>query len=108
MYRLWEAGIRGKLWRVIDDILTNTFARIRTNFGLTSTLLSVREVGIEQGGALSAFLFISVFFDPISTSCNKISPTINSFKLNIQLYMDDGTAISLRQSNRGTKPYNTF
>ena len=97
MYRLWEAGIRGKLWRVIDDILTNTFARVRTNFGITSAFRT--EVGIVLGGLLSAFLFI-VFFDPISKACSKISPTINSIKLNIMLYMDDGTSIALTEQQR--------
>ena len=97
MYRLWEAGIRGKLWRVIDDILTNTFARVRTNFGLTSAFRT--EVGIVQGGVLSAFLFI-VFFNPISTACSKIAPTSNDIKLNIMLYMDDGTSISLTEQQR--------
>ena len=97
MYRLWEAGIRGKLWRVIDDILTNTFARVRTNFGLTSAFRT--EVGIVQGGVLSAFLFI-VFFNPISTACSKIAPTINDIKLSIMLYMDDGTSISLTEQQR--------
>jgi hypothetical protein len=80
-----EGGIRGKLWRVIDDLLTDTYARVLTTFGLTSPLRT--EVGIVQGGVL---------FNPISTACSNLSPSINSDKLSIQLYMEDGTTIALR------------
>ena len=62
LYRLWIGGVRGKCWRVIKDMLTNTFAFVRTNFGDTKTFRLPE--GVLQGSVLAAILFL-VFIDPL-------------------------------------------
>jgi hypothetical protein len=92
MFRLYEIGVRGKLWRIIDDMLSDTYASVRTNYGPTTRFRTT--MGIVQGAVLSMLLF-TIYFTPFSTACKNISPTINGMKFNPQCYVDDGTAIAV-------------
>jgi hypothetical protein len=98
MFRLYEIGVRGKLWRIIDDMLTDTYARVQTNYGPTPCFKTT--MGIVQGAVLSMLLF-TIYFTPFSTACKNISPVINGLKFNPQCYVDDGTgiAISVKQAD---------
>ena len=44
LYRLWEAGVKGKMWRLIKDLLTGTFAFVRTNYGDTPTFKTLEGI----------------------------------------------------------------
>ena len=52
LYRLQEAGISGKLWRIIKDQLHQTYAKVKANYGYTKTFRV--QVGVVQGSVLSA------------------------------------------------------
>ena len=97
MYRLWEAGIRGRLWLVVDDMMTNTTAAVRTNYGDTKQFRT--KMGIIQGSVLAAILF-SIFISPLSTALRPISPNILGTKIAPQLFADDGTLVATSPHQR--------
>ena len=108
LYQLWHAGITGKLWRIIRDMLTDTTSCVRTNFGDTRTFRT--RVGIIQGSVLAASLF-AVYISPISDELASLSSAFNSILFPPQLYADDMAwrpwlAGSSRQSNCRELPYN--
>ena len=51
----WNAGVRGKMWRILKNMSTNLTASIKTRFGLTRQI--VRENGGRQGSRLTGKLF---------------------------------------------------
>ena len=52
---IWEANIRGKLWRILYNLNSNITAKILTRFGLTR-IINVNG-GVKQGGVLSVGQF---------------------------------------------------
>ena len=93
LYQLWHAGITGKLWRIIRDMLTDTTSCVRTNFGDTRTFRT--RVGIIQGSVLAASLF-AVYISPISDELASLSSAFNSILFPPQLYADDMEALARR------------
>ena len=55
LHILWEANIRGKLWRLLHHLNTDITAQILTRFGLTR-IINVKG-GVKQGGVLSVGQF---------------------------------------------------
>ena len=55
LHILWEADIRGKLWRLLHLLNSDITAQIRTRFGLTR-IINVNG-GVKQGGVLSVGQF---------------------------------------------------
>jgi hypothetical protein len=87
LHRLWEMGVTGKLWRVIRDLLTNTWAFVRTNYG-DGDRFPV-GMGIIQGSVLAAILF-NIFITHISPELAHCAPTINNLRIPPLLFADDG------------------
>ena len=86
LYQLWVAGIRGKCWRVVKEILSNISAFVRTNFGDTEKF-RLHE-GVLQGSVLAAILFL-VFINPLVEALRPHSPKFNGIQLAAQLFADD-------------------
>ena len=92
LWRLWEAGVRGKVWRIVRDMLTGTKQYVLTNYGDTDDWDTT--VGIVQGSVLSAFLFI-IFITPMSEELAHLSARINNMRVPPQLFADDGTLYAI-------------
>ena len=86
LYQLWIAGIRGKCWRVVKEILSNISAFVRTNFGDTEKF-RLKE-GVLQGSVLAAILFL-VFINPLVDALRPHSPMFNGIQFAAQLFADD-------------------
>ena len=55
LYVAWNAGLRGKLWRLTKLLNTNLTAKVNTRYGTTREIH--REIGGKQGGKIMTFLF---------------------------------------------------
>ena len=97
LHRLWEAGVRGKVWRIIKEMLTGTKARVRTNYGDTEEFEI--EQGVTQGGVLSALLFI-IFITPMAQEISTSPMILEGMKLLTQFFADDCTLRPRSQRNR--------
>jgi hypothetical protein len=97
LYRLWLGGIKGKCWRIVRVMLTETWAYVRTNFGDTVKFLV--QDGVLQGSVLAAILFI-IFINPLVEALMPYCPLVNSLRIGAQLFADDllllGTHPSMR------------
>jgi hypothetical protein len=56
MDKLRNLGIRGKIWKIIDDCHYNTESAVIVN-QIKSRWFPVQQ-GVRQGGLLSAFLYL--------------------------------------------------
>ena len=55
LYVAWNAGLKGKIWRLARLLNTNLTARVNTRYGKTREI--IREIGGKQGGKIMTFLF---------------------------------------------------
>ena len=78
LFRLWEAGIRGKLWRTCQNLLQDTFYYVRTNFGDTTPFRTT--MGVVQGSVLAA-LFFTLLITPLVEALRAYSPVINGMRI---------------------------
>jgi len=97
LYRLWEAGIRGKMWRVVANQLSETAAYVRTNYGDTDPFATT--MGVIQGSVLGPVLFL-VFISPLAKDLETYSPSLNGITLRPQLFADDGLLLQLGTEER--------
>jgi hypothetical protein len=63
-FRLWEAGVRGKMWRVIRDMYANTTS-VAVHNGRASPAEGFQiDLGLAQGDPLSTTLYL-VYINPL-------------------------------------------
>ena len=91
LVKLAEAGITGSMWKVLDDLLTGTSARVVVN-GLLSQPWA-ETAGVRQGSVLGPLLF-TILFDSISTTVRRACPGValggpGTPKVTLLLYADD-------------------
>ena len=55
LQNLWEAGIRGKIWRFIKKVNEKAIIRIKTNAANTTDELTTKDI-LKQGSVLAANL----------------------------------------------------
>ena len=55
MYSVWNIGIKGMAWRLIDNLYKNVQAKVK--FGNISTDFFEIDEGVKQGCVLSPILF---------------------------------------------------
>jgi hypothetical protein len=97
LWRLWEAGVRGNMWRIVADMLTDTRSFVRTNHGDTATFETI--IGVLMGSVLGPLLFL-IFITPMAKDLAHLSPTIEGLKLRPWLFADDGLLIGLTPTQR--------
>ena len=73
MYKLYDLGITGKLWSVINQCHQNTVSSIVVN-QTQSEWFPVNQ-GVRQGGVLSTFLYL-VYIDDLFHDLQAGSPNI--------------------------------
>ena len=52
---MWDKGLRGKMWRILQKLNTDLTAEIKTNFGKTREI--EMEIGGKQGSRLTGRMF---------------------------------------------------
>lgn len=97
LHQLWVRGVRGKLWRIISDILRHTIATVRTNFG-DSDPFSV-DIGVLQGSVLAAVLFL-IFIDPLIVTLRPLCPSFHGTLIGPLLFADDILIAALSRAAR--------
>ena len=90
-YRLWEAGIRGKCWRVVVDLFRDHQACVETNFGTTAHYKV--QMGVLQGSVLSPMLFL-IFINPCIQQVKHLGIDVDGRKVAILLFCDDICVLS--------------
>ena len=101
LVKLAELGITGATWRVLDDLLTDTSARVVVN-GLLSQPWA-ETAGVRQGSVLGPLLF-TILFNSISTSVRRACPGVTlggpgTPKVTLLLYADDLVVLADRPSD---------
>ena len=56
LYKLHKIGIRGRLWLVIADFLSNRFSKVHVNTAESAWIPSL--LGVPQGSVLAVILFL--------------------------------------------------
>jgi hypothetical protein len=94
-FRLWEAGVRGKMWRVIRDMYANTTCVALHNGWASSEEGFQIDLGLAQGDPLSTTLYL-VYINPLLEELAK-RPGValgEGNTLSSLAYADDNTAIA--------------
>ena len=88
LHVLWEANIRGKLWRILNHLNSNITAKILTRFGLTR-VIQVKG-GVKQGGVLSVGQF-SKMIDELNKELdeNDLGVTYADLRVACLMFVDD-------------------
>ena len=92
LVKLAEAGVTGSTWRVLDDLLSGTSARVLVN-GMMSESWD-ENAGVRQGNVLGPLLF-NILFDGISTAVRASCPGVAlgrdsaAPRVTLLLYADD-------------------
>ena len=86
--RLWDEGIRGKMWRVCKRLYKNTKSCVQV--GPERTEFFDVEAGVRQGCGLSSILF-SIFINTLAKEITQssIGIIVENEKIAILLYADD-------------------
>ena len=104
-HRLWQAGIRGKMWRVLHDMYDNTRS-VATWEGSRSTEGEFRvDMGLAQGDPLSPTLF-AIFINPllaaIEEQCTGVPLGDGGKVLHSLLFADDQLGLSSSAADTNT------
>ena len=97
LYIAWNAGLKGKLWRLTKLLNTNLTARINTRYGKTDKI--EREIGGKQGGKIMTFLFAKLM-DTLAEDLERAADlgiSINNINLSALEWVDD--VISFAESH---------
>ena len=89
--RLADLGVTGSTWKVLDDLLTDTSARVAVNGSMSQPWSET--AGVRQGSVLGPLLF-NILFDSISAAVRAACPGValggsGSLRLTLLLYADD-------------------
>ena len=86
---MWERGLRGKAWRILQNLNKDLKAVVKTKFGPTRTI--DMQIGGKQGSRLTGRMFAKM----MDTLAEDLEPTGEGFKVNneftiaVLLWVDD-------------------
>ena len=90
MHVMWEKGIQGKMWRILNNMSRNLTATIKTRYGYSRTIK--RENGGRQGSRLSGRLFakqMDVLSESFIENNNLNFPIDKDFSIGCLEFVDD-------------------
>ena len=90
LHVMWEKGIRGKMWRILNNMSRNLTARIKTRYGYSRII--ERENGGRQGSRLSGRLFakqMDVLSEEFIENDNLNFPINENFSIGCLEFVDD-------------------
>jgi hypothetical protein len=93
--RLLQAGVGGKLWRIIDGILSASWSKVRTQFGTTASFRT--WIGVIQGTVLGPLFFL-LFITPMASTLHHLSANINGYQTSPFLFADDATLAAVGEA----------
>ena len=97
LVKLAEAGVTGRLWSVIADLLTDTTARASVNGSLSEPWSA--QAGVRQGSVLGPLLF-NLLFDGIAATVRAACPGValgnepDAPRVTLLLYADDSIILA--------------
>ena len=100
LVKLAVAGVAGSTWRVLDDFLSSTSARVLVNGHLSEPW--TESAGVRQGSVLGPLLF-NILFDGISEAVRAACPgvafgrDIHAPRVTVLLYADDLVVLAENQ-----------
>ena len=87
MVTMWENGLRGKTWRILNELNSNLTAEIKTRYGLTREI--EMEIGGKQGSRLTGRMF-SKMMDTMATELSGMGIKITEeILIAVLLWVDD-------------------
>jgi hypothetical protein len=88
LHTMWNQGIRGKIWRIIRNLMSDLTASVQTKFGLTR-IIQMNNT-LKQGGVLSSTEF-SKMMDELATelASAELGIMYGSMDISCLLLMDD-------------------
>ena len=107
--RLWDEGIRGKMWRIIKNLYTKVESCVL--LGSEKTDFFGIDEGVRQGCVLSPILF-SIFINKLATDVinSGLGITVKDSKVALLLYADDIVLIASSRDDlkKGLEIVNNF
>ena len=73
LYKLWQAGVRGRLWHYIDALYRTSHRAVRVG-GHTSEVVDI-DLGVAQGDTLSCILF-NIFVNDLIAAYQQACPGV--------------------------------
>jgi hypothetical protein len=67
LYKLWQAGVRGRLWHYIDSLYCTSRRAVRVGGHISEVIEIDLRLGVAQGDTLSCILFNIFANDLIET-----------------------------------------
>ena len=101
MHVMWEKGIQGKIWRILNNMSRNLTAKIKTRYGFSRTIK--RENGGRQGSRLAGRLFakqMDVLSETFIENKNLNFPVNEDFSIGCLEYVDDVMTCTLGKKNQ--------
>ena len=102
LHVIWNAGVKGKMWRILRSFSTNLKAVIKTRYGTTRQIN--REIGGIQGSSLTGRLFSK----QMDTLSEQFIEKEESFKVNDELsigcleWVDDALSFTCGIKNQNS------
>ena len=101
MHVMWEKGIRGKMWKILNNMSRNLTAMIKTRYGFSRIIK--RENGGRQGSRLSGRLFakqMDILSETFIENDNLNFPVNEDFSIGCLEFVDDVMTCTLGKKNQ--------
>ena len=101
LYIMWNAGVKGKMWRILKNLNKDTTAVIKTRFGLSRQL--TRENGGKQGSRIQGRFFskqMDTLSEDIIQNCNMKFRINENFAIGCLEWVDDALSCTSGMKNQ--------
>ena len=97
---MWDSGLRGKTWRILNNLNTNLKAHVKTRYGKTRNI--DMQIGGKQGSRLTGRQFGKMMDMLAETSISKEKGFLMKpgFQIPILLWVDDVISCAEGKNNQ--------